>query len=80
MRLSFHPSVTTDISRVMKHYEEVGGLLLAEEFYSELRSYFVKALESPHNYAIHSAGLRRVNLDRFPIISFSELPATLSEY
>jgi hypothetical protein len=30
MRLTFHPSVAADISRIMDHYEEVGGERLAE--------------------------------------------------
>ena len=32
MRLTFHPSVAADISRIMAHYEEVGGKRLAEVF------------------------------------------------
>lgn len=66
MRLTFHPSVAADIARVMAHYEEVANALLADEFYSELRSCFARALDSPHSYAIHSGDLRRVNLARFP--------------
>ena len=40
MRLTFHPRVAADISRIMDHYEDVGGKRLAEEFYAELRSFF----------------------------------------
>jgi toxin ParE1/3/4 len=66
MRLAFHPSVAADISRIMTHYEEIGAPHLAERFYSELRSAFLKALAAPSSYAIYARGLRRVNLDRFP--------------
>ena len=66
MRLTFHPSVASDIARVMAHYQQVGGASLADEFYAELRSCFAKALEAPRNYPIHSGELRRVTLDRFP--------------
>jgi plasmid stabilization system protein ParE len=66
MRLTFHPSVASDIARVMSHYQQVAGALLADEFYAELRSCFVKALENPLIYPIHSGDLRRVSLDRFP--------------
>lgn len=66
MRLTFHPSVASDITRVMAHYQQVAGALLADEFYAELRSNFTKALETPHNFALHSGDLRRVNLKRFP--------------
>lgn len=79
MRLSFHPSVASDIARVMAHYQQVAGAMLADEFYAELRSSFTKALEAPHNYAIHSGDLRRVNLKRFPYHFLSESPATMSE-
>jgi plasmid stabilization system protein ParE len=66
MRLTFHPSVAADISRIMDHYEEVGGERLAEEFYAELRRFFLKAKSAPEQYAIRARDLRRVNLDRFP--------------
>lgn len=66
MRLAFHPSVANDVARIMAHYEQVAGALLADEFYTELRSCFTKAVEAPHNYAIHSRDIRRVNLARFP--------------
>ena len=66
MSLTFHPSVAADISRIMAHYEEVGGKRLAEEFYAELRRFFLKAKSAPEHYAIRARDLRRVNLDRFP--------------
>jgi toxin ParE1/3/4 len=66
MRLTFHPSVASDITRVMAHYQQVADASLAEEFYAELRSCFAKAAESPLSYPIHSGDLRRVSLDRFP--------------
>jgi hypothetical protein len=44
----------------------VGGERLAEEFYAELRSFFLKATSAPEHYAIRARDLRRVNLDRFP--------------
>lgn len=66
MRLTFHPRVAADISRIMDHYEDVGGKRLAEEFYAELRSFFLKAMSTPEHYAIRARDLRRVNLERFP--------------
>jgi plasmid stabilization system protein ParE len=66
MRLTFHPSVAADVARIMDHYEEVGGERLAEEFYAELRRFFLKATSAPEYYAIRTRNLRRVNLDRFP--------------
>lgn len=50
----------------MAHYEEVGGERLADEFYAELRRFFLKAKSAPERYAIWARDLRRVTLDRFP--------------
>ena len=47
MRLTFHPRVAADISRIMDHYEHVGGERLAKEFYAELRTFFLKAADAP---------------------------------
>lgn len=66
MRLTFHPRVAADISRIMSYYEEVGGERLAEEFYAELRACFLRAAAEPESYAIRVRDLRRVNLERFP--------------
>ena len=76
MRLEFHPQVTADISRIMDYYEDVAEPQLADEFYRELRSFFQRAAESPEAYEISEHDLRRVNLERFPIISCSVLSAT----
>jgi plasmid stabilization system protein ParE len=65
MRLEFHRQIASDISRIMDYYEDVAGAQLADEFYSELRSFFQKAADSPDAY-IRERDLRRVNLERFP--------------
>jgi plasmid stabilization system protein ParE len=66
MRLEFHRQISSDISRIMDYYEDVAGRNLADEFYSELRSFFQKAADSPESYDIREHDLRRVNLERFP--------------
>jgi plasmid stabilization system protein ParE len=66
MRLGFHPQIASDISRIMDYYEEASGHQLADEFYSDLRSCFQKAANSPEAYDIRERDLRRVNLERFP--------------
>src|SRR5882762_1560539 len=66
MRLEFHRQIASDISCVMDYYEDVAGRQLADEFYSELRSFFQKAADSPETYGIREYDLRRVNLERFP--------------
>ena len=50
----------------MDYYEDVAGVQLADEFYSELRAFFQKAADSPKAYDIREHDLRRVNLERFP--------------
>ena len=66
MRLEFHSQVASDISRIMDYYEDVAGPMLADEFYSDLRSFFQKAAQSPEAYDVREHDLRRVNLERFP--------------
>ena len=66
MRLEFHPLARSDISRIMEYYEDAGGPELADEFYSELWTFFRKAANSPDSYAIRARNIRRVNLDKFP--------------
>lgn len=66
MRLEFHRHIASDISRIIDYYEAVAGAQLADEFYTELRSFFQKAARSPNAYDIRERDLRRVNLERFP--------------
>ncbi len=66
MRLELHPLAHSDIARIVDYYKHVGGTDLADEFYSELRSFFDKAANSPEGYAIRERDIRRVNLDKFP--------------
>lgn len=66
MRLEFHRQIASDISRIMDYYEDVAGVELADEFYSELRVFFQKAADAPEACEIRERDLRRVNLERFP--------------
>jgi plasmid stabilization system protein ParE len=66
MHVELHPLAHEDISRIVDYYKRVGGTDLAEDFYSELLSYFDKAADSPEGYAIRERDIRRVNLERFP--------------
>jgi plasmid stabilization system protein ParE len=61
MRLELHSQVASDIARIMDYYEDVAGRQLADEFYSELRSCFQKAADSPEIYDVRTRDLRRVN-------------------
>jgi plasmid stabilization system protein ParE len=52
MRLEFHRQIASDISGIMDYYEDVAGPKLADEFYSQLRSFFQKAANSPETFSI----------------------------
>jgi toxin ParE1/3/4 len=66
MQLVLHPKVYSDIDKIMAHYERVAGSDLADEFYTELRAFMVKAVSDPERYSIRMRDIRRVNLHRFP--------------
>ena len=66
MRLELHSQISSDISRIMEYYEDVAGQQLADEFYTELRAFFQKAVDAPEAFSIRERDLRRVNLERFP--------------
>jgi plasmid stabilization system protein ParE len=66
MRLVLHPSVFSDISKIMEYYEQVATAELADEFYRELRHFIQEAAERPESFAIRERDVRRVNLRRFP--------------
>jgi DNA replication initiation complex subunit (GINS family) len=61
MRLVLHPSVFSDISKIMEYYEQVAIAELADEFYRELR-HFIQAAERLESFAIRERDVRRVNL------------------
>ena len=47
MELVFHPSVYSDIDRIMEYYEHVASRELADEFYAELRYFMQEAVARP---------------------------------
>src|SRR5260370_40868938 len=65
MRVVLHPSVCSDISKIMEYYEQVDTAELADEFYRELRHFIQEAAERPESFAIRERDVRRVNLRRF---------------
>jgi len=66
MRLVLHPKVYSDIDEIMGYYERVATRELAEEFYTELRHFMVKAADKPESFSIRERDIRRANLRRFP--------------
>ena len=66
MRLDLHPKVHPDVHAIMEYYERVASPELADNFYSELRSFMLEAAERPESFSIRERDLRRANLHRFP--------------
>jgi hypothetical protein len=61
MRLVLHPKVYSDIDEIMRYYESVATPELADEFYAELRSFLIKAADTPKSFSI------RVSRERNPL-------------
>ena len=66
MRLVLHPKVYSDIDEIMGYYERVATRWLAQELYTELRHFMVKAADEPESFSIRERDIRRANLRRFP--------------
>ena len=66
MILEFSPHISSDLAQIVEFYEAKVGPELADEFCVELWRFFERALKFPLAYRIHSHGLRRVDLRRFP--------------
>ncbi len=66
MRIVLHSKVYSDISQIMAYYEKESDAALAAEFYRELRSMFLRAMERPRTFGLAGGNLRRANLHRFP--------------
>jgi plasmid stabilization system protein ParE len=66
MILEFSPHIRSDVAQIVEFYEAIAGPELADEFCVELWRFFERALKLPLAYRVHSHGLRRVELKRFP--------------
>ena len=66
MRLVLHRRVRSDVDEIMDYYQRAEHPELAEDFYRELRGFLLEAARRPGRYHFFKAGLRRVNLKRFP--------------
>jgi plasmid stabilization system protein ParE len=60
-----HPLVRADLAEAFNWYEDQQAGLGAE-FASDFLSHYRRLLRDAHLYAIRFAGVRRLNLDRFP--------------
>ena len=66
MNVEFHPRVFAEVDAIMRYYEEVADIRLADDFYLEFRAKVLEAAESPRHFNERVGGLKRANLKRFP--------------
>jgi plasmid stabilization system protein ParE len=62
----FHPRVFSEIDAIMRYYEDVADLRLADDFYDEFRSKVLESVEHPERFSERVGGYKRVNPGRFP--------------
>jgi plasmid stabilization system protein ParE len=65
MRVTYHPSVPKDVNGILKYYQDISARL-ADEFWNELLARIDVAAKDPEHFHFTEAGLRRVNLQKFP--------------
>ena len=65
MSVVYHPDVQKDVSKILRHYDQINPRL-GDEFWAELNSFIQKAATNPGLFHFESPGRRRVNLHRFP--------------
>jgi len=71
MRLRYHPLVQRDVTEVLTYYEKISPAL-ADGFWDEFEHAISCIQEAPTHCHFDPSGLRRANMQRFPIIFFSE--------
>src|SRR5436189_4556353 len=60
-----HPLVQRDVSRVLRHYDDINDHL-GDEFWEDLTSIINQAAAAPQRFHFETRNLRRANLKRFP--------------
>jgi plasmid stabilization system protein ParE len=65
MNVVYHPAVQGDVSRILRHYDNINHRL-GDEFWEELNSFIQQAIAKPQHFHFQTRGRRPVNLRRFP--------------
>lgn len=74
MSVVYHPAVQRDVSKILRHYDDINDKL-GDEFWTELNSFIGKAAANPERFHFEKRDRRRVNLERFPYhFLFREIP------
>jgi len=62
----FHPRVLPEVDAIMKYYEDVADLRLADDFYHEFLNKVFQVAKNPRHFNERVGGYKRANLGRFP--------------
>jgi plasmid stabilization system protein ParE len=62
----FHPRVLPEVDAIMKYYEDVADLRLADDFYHEFLNKVLQVAKNPRHFNERVGGFKRANLKRFP--------------
>jgi toxin ParE1/3/4 len=74
MKVVYHPDVQGDVSRILRHYDDINDRL-GDEFWEELNEFIKKAAANPQSFHFESRDRRRANLQRFPYhFLYREIP------
>lgn len=65
MKVVYHPAVQRDVSRILRHYDDINDQL-GDDFWAELNSFIQQAVDHPRRFHFEGQIRRRVNLRRFP--------------
>ena len=66
MALTFNRLVRNDLRVILRYYESLGGMPLADRFFAELEALISQVGERPTSFHPVAEGLRRANLPNFP--------------
>jgi plasmid stabilization system protein ParE len=65
MKVVYHPAVQRDVSRILRHYDDI-NVRLGDGFWAELNLFIRQASTHPQRFHFEARDRRRVNLRRFP--------------
>ena len=66
MKIRHHLVARLDVLEAVEHYEQVGEVGLAAEFFAEVVKYVDQIADRPLSFRVHLKKYRRANLPRFP--------------
>ena len=62
MNVVFHPRVLPEVDAIMKYYEDVADLRLADDFYHEFLDKVLQVAKNPRHFNERVGGFKRAKL------------------